>query len=243
MPEDAPDDLPDDAPGEQPSTLRRVPIFPLNTVMFPGVATPLHIFEDRYRALMRDLIAVPEPRDRVFGIIAIREGYEVGEHGMQSSHRIGTLVQLTGHERYDDGRFDIEILGRQRMRIEEMFTDGDYLSADAYLFEDQDDDVVAAAEEAARTLATFEDYRDELSELRGGPVLTGDMPTDPAYLSYALAATCLLTLTQRQELLEADDSATRLRMIRFSLREEMRAMRALPSLPATEINRTRWSPN
>ncbi len=69
------------------------------------------------------------------------------------------------------------------------------------------------------------------------------MPADPAYLSYALASTCLLTLPQRQALLEADSAVTRLGMLRRTLHEEMRAMRALPSLPATEVARTRWSPN
>jgi len=100
-----------------------------------------------------------------------------------------------------------------------------------------------AAEEATRALATFEEYRSTLSALRGGPVLAGPMPSDPAYLSYSLAATCLLSQSERQDLLEAPDAVTRLRMLRRSLVEEMRAMRALPSLPATEVARTRWSPN
>jgi hypothetical protein len=90
---------------------------------------------------------------------------------------------------------------------------------------------------------TFEEYREALSDLRGGPVLAGPMPRDPAYLSYSLAATCLLSQNQRQDLLEAPDAVGRLRMLRRSLLEEMRAMRALPSLPATEVARTRWSPN
>ena len=57
-----------------------------------------------------------------------------------------------------------------------------------------DEDEPAAAEEAGLALATFEVYREHLSDLRGGPVLAGEMPSDPAYLSYALASTCLLTL-------------------------------------------------
>jgi Lon protease-like protein len=208
-----------------------LPVFPLNAVVFPGVVTPLHVFEDRYRALVRDLLVIEDPADRVFVIVAIREGYEVGEHGMQSMHRTGTLVQLTEVERYDDGRFDIEVTGRQRVVLDAV-EGGEEGVADE-----------ATEEEAERTLATFEEYRDQLSELRGGPVLAGSMPRDPTYLSYSLSATCLLSQTERQELLEAADAAERLRMLRYSLREEMRAMRALPSLPATEIARTRWSPN
>ena len=219
-----------------------VPVFPLNTVMFPGVVTPLHIFEDRYRALMRDLLALPDPADRIFAVVAIREGYEVGDRGVQSLHRVGTLVQLTEVERYDDGRFDIEVTGRQRIVLDEVDPAGEYLTADGDLVDDEED-TEEAAEVAVQTLVTFEEYRNRLSAMRGGPVLTGPMPRDPAYLSYSLAATCLLSQTERQGLLEAPDALTRLRMLRHSLREEMRAMRALPSLPATEVSRTRWSPN
>jgi len=221
-----------------------IPVFPLNAVLFPGVVTPLHVFEDRYRALMRDLLKISDPAERVFAVVAIREGYEVGDHGMQSMHRTGTLVQLTESERYDDGRFDIEVTGRQRIVLNAVDGSGDYLRAECDLVDDSDDVLDPEIDvEASRTLAAFEEYRDQLSELRGGPVLAGPMPRDPTYLSYSLAATCLLSQDERQGLLEAPDAGTRLAMLRHSLREEMRAMRAIPSLPATEVARTRWSPN
>jgi uncharacterized protein len=219
----------------------QVPLFPLNTVVFPGVVTPLHIFEERYRSLVRELSSIESVFDRVFGILAIREGYEVGDHGMQSAHRVGTLVQLTEVDAYEDGRYDIEVIGRQRLRVVESDNSGPFLRGEVELLPDTDEPDAAA--EAELALATFETYRTRLSELRGGPVLAGEMPSDPAYLSYALASTCLLTLPQRQSLLEADNAQLRLGMLRRTLHEEMRAMRALPSLPATEVARTRWSPN
>jgi Lon protease-like protein len=161
---------------------------------------------------------------------------------MQSAHRVGTLVQLTEIEAYDDGRFDIEVIGRQRLRVLESETSpGEFLRGDIELLSDEDEP--DAAEEAERARSTFEQYRLQLSDLRGGPVLTGDLPGDPAYLSYALAATCLLTLPQRQTLLEIDSAGERLHSLRGLLGDEMRAMRAVPSLPATEVARTRWSPN
>jgi Lon protease-like protein len=219
----------------------QVPLFPLNAVVFPGVVTPLHIFEERYRLLVRELAGIESVFDRVFGILAIREGYEVGDHGMQSAHRVGTLVQLTEVDAYDDGRFDIEVIGRQRLRVLESDNSGPFLRGEVELLPDADEP--EAVTEAEVALATFETYRQQLSELRGGPVLAGELPSDPAYLSYALASTCLLTLPQRQALLEADSAQLRLGMLRRTLHEEMRAMRALPSLPATEVARTRWSPN
>ncbi|MGA8211321.1 MAG: LON peptidase substrate-binding domain-containing protein [Nocardioidaceae bacterium] len=221
----------------------QIPIFPLNTVVFPGVSLPLHVFEDRYRALVHHLLTIPDRSLRLFGIVAIREGYEVGRLGVQSVHRVGCVVQMTSVEPYEDGRFDIEVTGRQRLRLDAMDTSGSYLVGDVEMLSEHTGRARDAEREATRTLATFTEYRRRLSELRGGAVLGGDLPTDPDYLSYSLAATCLLTLQERQELLAADTAVDRLILLRHALREEMRAMRAIPSLPATEVARTGWSPN
>jgi uncharacterized protein len=222
----------------------QLPIFPLNTVMFPGVNVPLHVFEDRYRALVHHLLAISDKSMRLFGIVAIREGYEVGQHGVHSVHRVGCVVQMTSVEPYEDGRFDIEVVGRRRLRLDGLDTSGEFLVGDVEtLPAERTVKGSDAAHEAARTYTTFEEYRRRLSQMRGGDVLDGDLPRDPEYLSYSLAATCLLTLSERQELLEAGSALERLVMLRHALREEMRAMRAIPSLPATEVARTSWSPN
>jgi Lon protease-like protein len=221
----------------------QLPIFPLNTVVFPGVTVPLHVFEERYRALVHHLLTISDKTQRLFGVVAIREGYEVGSHGVQSVHRVGCVVQMTSVEPYADGRFDIEVVGRHRLRLDALDTSGRYLVGDVETVEEAKVDTPAGLQEAERTRATFEEYRRRLSELRGDDVLDGDLPRDPEYLSYALAATCLLTLQERQELLEAANPLDRLLMLRHVLREEMRAMTAVPSLPATEVARTSWSPN
>jgi Lon protease-like protein len=218
-----------------------MPMFPLNTVLFPGVATPLHVFEDRYRALVHHLLTQDDPAKRLFGVTAIREGYEVGDRGVQSLHTTGTVMQLTEVEQYPDGTFDIEVVGRQRLRLHDLETSGTYPVGLVDVLEEPDPPEAEA--EAERTLATFDTYRRRLGELRGGPVLNGDLPRDPTYLSWSLSTTCLLTLPERQALLEAPDAATRLALLRRSLVNELRAMKAVPSLPATEVARTRWSPN
>ena len=220
----------------------QLPIFPLNTVMFPGVTVPLHVFEDRYRALVHHLLTISDKSMRLFGIVAIREGYEVGRHGVQSVHRVGCVVQMTSIEPYEDGRFDIEVVGRARLRLDGLDTSGEFLVGDVETLTEGKPHP-AATVEAEKAYATFEEYRRRLSEMRGGDVLDGDLPRDPEYLSYSLSATCLLTLQERQALLEADTAFDRLVMLRFALREEMRAMRAIPSLPAPEVARTNWSPN
>jgi Lon protease-like protein len=221
----------------------QLPIFPLNTVVFPGVTVPLHVFEERYRALVHHLLTISEKPERLFGIVAIREGYEVGSHGVQSVHRVGCVVQMTSVDPYPDGRFDIEVVGRHRLRLDGLDTSGRYLVGDVETVEEARIDTPEGVHEAARTRETFEEYRRRLSALRGDDVLDGELPRDPEFLSYSLAATCLLTLQERQALLEAANPLDRLIMLRHALHEEMRAMRALPSLPATEVARTSWSPN
>jgi Lon protease-like protein len=223
----------------------QLPMFPLNTVLFPGVTTPLHVFEDRYRALVHHLLTIGDKTERVFGVVAIREGYEVGSHGAQSVHRVGCLVQMTSVVPYADGRFDIEVVGRSRLRLDSMDTSGPYLVGGVEVLDDgARESAGAGAElEAARTLETFATYRSRLAELRGVELVEGDLPRDPTYLSYTLASASLLTLREQQALLETDTARERLILLRHALREEMRAMRAIPSLPATEVARSSWSPN
>ncbi|MDP9823490.1 LON peptidase substrate-binding domain-containing protein [Nocardioides massiliensis] len=228
--------------------VRRLPLFPLGTVVFPGTTAPLHVFEERYRALVTDLAALPGP-ERVFGTVAIREGYEVGDHGTQSLHVIGSLLQLTEVEEHPDGTYDVLAVARQRIRVHGLVDDpAPYPVAIATLLEDHVPAPAserAAAETAARAgaEARFDDYRTALGELGGAVVIDGTLPQEALWYSYALAAACPLPLSERQELLEADDTTTRLHLLHHALREELRAMRAIPSVPATDVARTRWSPN
>jgi uncharacterized protein len=218
-----------------------LPIFPLNTVLFPGVTLPLHIFEERYRSLVSSLL-LEEEAARVFGIVAIREGYEVGSRGVHSVQRLGCSAQITSVEQYDDGRFDIEVVGRRRFRVDALDTGGEFLVGDvAWLDEETGEGAVEAAAKAMRSFAA---YRSMLDELSSGEVAAIDHhPVNPTALSYHLAASCLLTQQDRQALLEADTAADRLELAVSMMRTEMTAMRALPSLPATEVARTGWSPN
>jgi len=99
---------------------------------------------------------------------------------------------------------------------------------------------VSAVVERAR--ATFTAYRVALSQFRPDPY-DGALPRDAEYLSWTLAACAPLPMAERQSLLEADDAAERLILVTDLLRAELRAMNVIPSLPATEVARNRWSPN
>ncbi|MCW2816171.1 MAG: peptidase lon domain protein [Nocardioides sp.] len=215
-------------------------MFPLNSVLFPGLSIPLRVFEDRYRALVHHLLRVEDPTERVFGSVGIREGYEVGDHGAQSLFRVGCKALLTEVEANADGTFDVVAVGLSRIQLDGLDTSGLFPVGHVQDLGDRDAPVDEAVLERAR--ATFTAYRQALSEIRSDPY-EGALPRDPGYLSWTLAACAPLPLPERQALLEADDAEARLVLVTDLLRSELRAMNVIASLPATEVARTRWSPN
>jgi Lon protease-like protein len=225
-----------------------LPLFPLNLVAFPGMTVPLHIFEERYRALVRALLEEPDRKRRLFGIVAIREGYEVGQHEARSMFRTGCVMQLLSADEHPDGRFDIAAVGRHRMRVLGTDTGAPFLRAEV---EPLDTDHPAGrgrgaeetAREAALALSSFAEYRSRVLQLHGDDVVSGRLPRDPELLSYALAGGCPLPLHQRQQLLESSTTRERLMLLRRMLRDELRAMAVIPSLPATDVARSGWNPN
>lgn len=215
-------------------------MFPLNTVLFPGAVVPLHVFEPRYRALVASLLEQPDPTQRLFGSVGIREGYEVGEHGTQSLYRVGCRLQLVDVSAGADGSFDIEAVARDRIRLDRLDTSGDFPLGDVEDLPGLEEEVPEHAV-AAATVA-FDAYRTASARVREDPYV-GTLPSDPSYLSWTLAAAAPLPLSDRQALLEAESAVERLLLVTDLLRAELRAMSVVPSLPATDVARTRWSPN
>lgn len=217
-----------------------LPMFPLNSVLFPGVSVPLRVFEDRYRAMIHHLLRIEDPAMRIFASVAIREGYEVGEHGAQSLFRVGVRVQVSDIEEQPDGSFHIVATGMDRIRLDRMETGGQFPLGEVTDLPEPHISVDRDLVDSAR--AVFTAYRAAVSEMRADP-LEGPLPTDPEFLSWTMAASTPLPMPDRQALLEAESCADRLLMLTDLLRSELRAINVIPSLPATEVARTRWSPN
>jgi len=217
-----------------------LPLFPLGTVLFPDMPLSLMIFEDRYMELVADLLERPK-QERAFGVVAIRDGYEVGDLAVHSAHRVGCEALVQDIEQRRDGRFELEVVGNRRFRVDGMDEQRAYLTGDVEWFDELDGADVGEA--CAQALSAFEAYRSRLSDIRGAHVEVTELPTRPRTLSYALAAGGLFMLADRQALLEEPDVTSRLARLATLLRSETAAMSALPSLPATDVVRTGWSPN
>ena len=217
-----------------------LPLFPLGTVLFPGVVLPLHVFEPRYRALVRELVEITEPPRR-FGVVAIRAGHEVGEHGVTALHDIGCTADLRRVEQYPDGRFDIVAVGLERFRLGAV-TGEDLLRSEVELLADPVGPQDAGLARTATRL--FVEYREALLAAQGTPTASApDLPEDPAELGSLIAASMVADVTDKQTLLAAPGVAARLREEIRLLRRELGLIQLSGSRPAVELGRTPYTEN
>jgi Lon protease-like protein len=218
-----------------------LPLFPLGAVLYPGMLLPLHIFEERYRQLVRDLLDGPEPRR--FGVIAIRKGRETGVDGVRSLYEIGCTATLRRVDRHSDGRFDIVTVGTQRFRLQRLDETGPYLQGEVEMLADEPADPAAAGTAVQVVQAAFREYLDALIEWGGAIVRLEDLPDEPTLLSFIIAAAMVIDLPERQALLAESDTLRRLAMQRVLLSRETAMLRATTSRPAPDLRNTPYSPN
>jgi len=216
----------------------RLPLFPLNSVLVPGLVLPLHIFEPRYRVLVQALMALPEGAERQFGVVAIRAGHEVGTGGVRALHTVGCTADLREVTPYDDGRFEIVSVGETRFRLVGLDDDAGtpYLTGFVEFLPETDGDENVAFLAAAVT-RRFAEYREQL-----GVEIT-ELPEQPQIVSYLVAAAMVLETSDRQALLERPTTAQRLRAELDLLRQERALISTFRALPATDLLREPGSPN
>ena len=218
-----------------------LPLFPLGAVLYPGMLLPLHIFEERYRQLVRDLLDGPEPRR--FGVIAIRKGRETGVDGVHSLYEIGCTATLRRVDRHEDGRFDIITVGAQRFRLLGLDETQPYLQGEVEMLPEQAPDPAAAGPAVRVVQAAFREYLDALTEGGGATVRIEDLPGEPALLSFLVAAAMVIDLPERQALLAEPDTLRRLGQQRALLSRETAMLRTTTSRPAPDLRNTPYSPN
>jgi len=220
-----------------------IPLFPLGMVLFPGLLLPLNIFEPRYRALIEDLVDLPDGAQRRFGVIAIRHGREVGADSVDALHEIGTTATLGRVEQQPDGRYEIVSVGTDRFRLLELDHSRPYLQGVVEMLGDPVGDEAAVDDQLPRLLASYRTYLDVLGTTRGAEIEVPDLPSEPQLMSWLVAATVLVDLPVRQQLLAQPDTASRLGAELALLREETRLLRTVAAAPAPDLTRTPQSPN
>ena len=211
-----------------------LPLFPLGTVLFPGLVMPLHVFEERYRALVRYLVGLPDGTPREFGVVAIRRGWEVEQQSALTVHDIGCSAQVRQLTEHADGRFDLTTVGHRRFAVRGIDPDrAPYLVADVDWLNERPGEPA----ELDRLVPTILDLFQRYLRLVRPAQLGEQVPEDPTVLSHVVAASTSLSLEERQGLLAAPDTAVRLRAERTLLRREvalLRQVRAVP-VPLSEL--------
>jgi Lon protease-like protein len=219
----------------------RLPLFPLGTVLFPGMLLPLHIFEDRYRQLVRDLLDGPEPRR--FGVIAIKKGRETGVQGVSSLYEVGCTATLRETEENDDGGFEVVTVGTQRFQLTSLDESRDYLQGDVELLAEDAGDSAAAGRAAHLVAEAFGGYLEALTARGLAQVSVPELPEEPVLLSYLVAASMIIDLPDRQALLAQPDSLSRLSAERALLVRETTMLQTLTARPAPDLRYAPYSPN
>jgi Lon protease-like protein len=239
-------------------TTVRLPLFPLNSVLFPGLVLPLNVFEERYRAMMRELLKTPEDDPRRFAVVAIRDGHEVapsapgmpdptaspdrgpaagfGTDPLRAFHKVGCVADAATIRERSDGTFEVLATGTTRVRLLSVDASGPYLTAELEpLAEESGEEATALAEGVLRS---FRQYQKRLAGARERSLASGsDLPDEPGVVSYLVAAAMTLDTPTKQRLLQAPDTASRLRDELKLLRAETAIIRSLPSLPASDLTR------
>ncbi|NJK80472.1 MAG: peptidase S16 [Chloroflexaceae bacterium] len=205
-----------------------LPLFPLNTVMFPGASLTLHIFEERYRAMIGRCLEEGSP----FGVILIRHGQEVGEPAMP--HDIGTVVQINASVRLEDGRMLIATIGQQRFKVSRIVHQLPYMVAQVSLLPEETEPGMRRAADELRAL--HEQYWQSVMAATGVQYEFEQLPDDVVAMSHHLAHRLQVPNERKQRWLEVD-TPIRMREIMAMLRHEINL------LPRSSNNRSLSSSN
>jgi uncharacterized protein len=233
----------------------QLPLFPLHTVLFPHLPLPLHIFEERYRAMARDLMSDGSPFVGRFVVSMITEGMEGGMDA--STHDIGTICEVRNAEQFPDGRWMLIGVGIARARITPVdAARTPYRLVEATALDDPIGD--GAAEHLPRVQRALDAYLATVKRFvvrtasvgRSEPQEPNDvaasldrmlkpihLPDDPVAASYAIGGLLQIELSRKQHLLEVPDAASRLQAELHLLEREARLLDdgAMPPVQPSDI--------
>lgn len=199
----------------------KLPLFPLNTVLFPGMLLPLHIFEPRYRDMVTHCVAERRP----FGVALIRAGEEVGAPAQP--HPVGTYGQIARVERLPEGRMNIELIGQERFRIVELHHDHAYLTGTVEKFPLEEPD----CSEARRLAQALKPWLIKYLKLLGDAAETSfdaqELPHNPAAMAYLAAIVAQVPMREKQALLGFTTAADLLERERALYRREVSLINAM----------------
>jgi Lon protease-like protein len=207
------------------SRIRQIPLFPLNTVLFPGQIIPLHIFEPRYHAMIQECLV----HDGVFGVVLIRQGLEVG--GNANPFEIGTTARIKQVSKLEDGSLDIISVGEQRFKILSLARDHPYLvgEIDVLPWDPVSDDHLQPVLPLLQGLV--KEYLEILGALTGNQIEIENLPADPGKLTILAAIALRISNAEKQAILSTGSQAEMMDACIQYLRRENSALRITSAIP------------
>jgi len=199
-----------------------LPLFPLNTVLFPGMPMTLHIFEQRYRQMIQECVQTEQP----FGVALIKDGVEA-MGPLAEPHRVGCTAEIAQVQSLKGGRMNIVAVGRERFQIISLHYEQPYLKGlvEAYpLDEDEDKDTAIVSR---RLRPWLEEYLGLLSAAGDVDFDISSLPNDPEALAYLAATVLQIPNRQKQALLSSAGAFTMLADMQQIYRRELPILRLL----------------
>ncbi len=199
-----------------------MPIFPLpNVVLFPKTLLPLHIFEERYRAMTREALA----GDGRIVLVLLQDGWELNYHGDPKVHEIACLGEIETYEELDEGKYNIVLAGIQRVRLVREIQHSPYRLAEVKLVKDvvYDDLSTEIIQRRNHLGGLFMRFTELISSGRYRPDELVPMENFEALVNI-VAATLNFPAHEKQMLLEMDDVAARCDVLLPVLQQQLEAL-------------------
>jgi len=197
-----------------------LPLFPLNVVLFPGTIVPLHIFEPRYRQMIKDC----QQEEKPFGIVLARAESKFMD---EEPHAVGTIAEIHSLQELEDGGYNLMAVGVKRFRIISKHNEKAYISGLVELFDDELEPEVELVADARRARQLFETYLNMLLEAANQQEIHTNLPETPEELSHFIAYFLEVEDSKKQQFLELISTKQRLQEEVTILRREIPFMRQL----------------
>ena len=229
----------------------RLPFFPLHVVLFPQLPLPLHIFEERYRAMTRDLLADGSPYAGRFVIS------NASDDDPPPEGAVGTVAEVRRAERFADGRWALVVVGAERVLLGAVDRSGPYALIEVEPLPESVGDATTANQLLPQVQAALDAYLDTVKRFVASAASVGresqeitevaasldevlkpiQLPDDPLAASYAVAGVLQIELNRKQQLLELPDGASRLQSELNLLRREARLLAdgAMPPISRDDL--------
>jgi Lon protease-like protein len=197
-----------------------MPMFPLGTVLFPHTSIPLHVFEERYRVMVRELLGDLHAQ---FGIVLIERGNEVG--GGDVRFNVGCAARILEAEEFPDGRFAIAAIGDARVRVTQWLDDDPYPRAEVEPLAESDA-TVADFDARNRVVDAFANVVDVARRFDPRIESPPQLDPDPVRASFQAAAWAPIGPLDAQRVLETDEVGERLALLAQLLGERAEELRS-----------------